>query len=228
MKRMIRAALVAAAIALPMAAQAATTIQINSESFASSSDTGIIHDAASPFNGASVGIGEFELTGTNLTTSSSATFFTYCIDIFHALSIPSTYTITPLSQLVTDPGKRGQLLTLLTNTTASSADTSAAIQLAVWEIAFETGPTYDVNAGIFSVTGGDSSFARSTANSYLSMLGTWQPASGKAVNLLYAPNNQSQIFITAVPEPASWAMMIAGFGMAGVALRRRRALAAVA
>ncbi|MBA3895889.1 MAG: PEPxxWA-CTERM sorting domain-containing protein [Sphingomonadaceae bacterium] len=60
------------------------------------------------------------------------------------------------------------------------------------------------------------------------MLGTWQPASGKAVNLLYAPNNQSQIFITAVPEPASWAMMIAGFGMAGVALRRRRALAAVA
>jgi hypothetical protein len=29
-----------------------------------------------------------------------------------------------------------------------------------------------------------------------------------------------------VPEPATWAMMIAGFGMAGVALRRRRALAA--
>lgn len=30
----------------------------------------------------------------------------------------------------------------------------------------------------------------------------------------------------AVPEPATWAMMIAGFGMAGVALRRRRVLAA--
>lgn len=29
-----------------------------------------------------------------------------------------------------------------------------------------------------------------------------------------------------VPEPATWAMMIAGFGMAGAALRRRRALAA--
>lgn len=29
-----------------------------------------------------------------------------------------------------------------------------------------------------------------------------------------------------VPEPATWAMMIAGFGMAGVALRRRRVLAA--
>jgi len=30
----------------------------------------------------------------------------------------------------------------------------------------------------------------------------------------------------AVPEPATWAMMIAGFGLAGAALRRRRALAA--
>jgi hypothetical protein len=31
---------------------------------------------------------------------------------------------------------------------------------------------------------------------------------------------------TAVPEPASWALMIGGFGMAGAALRRRRAIVA--
>ena len=31
--------------------------------------------------------------------------------------------------------------------------------------------------------------------------------------------------VTGVPEPAVWAMMIAGFGLAGVSLRRRRALA---
>jgi hypothetical protein len=31
--------------------------------------------------------------------------------------------------------------------------------------------------------------------------------------------------LTAVPEPATWAMMIAGFGLAGATLRRRRALA---
>lgn len=33
---------------------------------------------------------------------------------------------------------------------------------------------------------------------------------------------------SAVPEPATWAMMITGFGMAGSALRRRRTTAAVA
>ena len=29
--------------------------------------------------------------------------------------------------------------------------------------------------------------------------------------------------VAAVPEPATWAMMIAGFGLAGAAMRRRRA-----
>lgn len=33
-------------------------------------------------------------------------------------------------------------------------------------------------------------------------------------------------FITPVPEPSAWAMMIGGFGLIGAALRRRRALAA--
>ena len=33
---------------------------------------------------------------------------------------------------------------------------------------------------------------------------------------------------TGVPEPATWAMLIAGFGLAGAALRQRRALAAAA
>ena len=32
----------------------------------------------------------------------------------------------------------------------------------------------------------------------------------------------------AVPEPAAWAMMITGFGLAGTALRRRRSIAAAA
>jgi len=32
---------------------------------------------------------------------------------------------------------------------------------------------------------------------------------------------------SAAPEPAAWALMIGGFGLAGAALRRRRSLAAV-
>lgn len=41
----------------------------------------------------------------------------------------------------------------------------------------------------------------------------------------FAPDN-SNFGVTFVPEPASWAMLIAGFASVGAAMRRRRALAA--
>lgn len=37
---------------------------------------------------------------------------------------------------------------------------------------------------------------------------------------------RGQLSISTVPEPGSWAMFIAGFGLCGAALRRRRAVAA--
>ncbi len=36
------------------------------------------------------------------------------------------------------------------------------------------------------------------------------------------------ISVAAVPEPATWALMISGFGLAGASLRRRRAAGATA
>lgn len=37
-----------------------------------------------------------------------------------------------------------------------------------------------------------------------------------------------QLRLTPIPEPASWAMMLAGFGLVGAAMRRRRAITRVA
>lgn len=43
---------------------------------------------------------------------------------------------------------------------------------------------------------------------------------------IFADNGGAfRVTITAVPEPASWAMMIAGFGLAGAAMRRKRTAA---
>lgn len=41
------------------------------------------------------------------------------------------------------------------------------------------------------------------------------------------PGGEIRGFLVAVPEPASWAMMLLGFGAMGLALRRSRSLAAV-
>jgi hypothetical protein len=56
-------------------------------------------------------------------------------------------------------------------------------------------------------------------------------ASGHAYFTLHTstfPNGEIAGFLTppAVPEPTTWALLIAGFGLAGVSLRRRRSLAA--
>ncbi len=51
------------------------------------------------------------------------------------------------------------------------------------------------------------------------------PAKDFVVDRVYfAPTSE----VTGAPEPASWALMIGGFGLAGAALRRRKAVAAAA
>ncbi|MFN9846857.1 MAG: PEPxxWA-CTERM sorting domain-containing protein, partial [Alphaproteobacteria bacterium] len=48
---------------------------------------------------------------------------------------------------------------------------------------------------------------------------------GTTMNGRFGPNFQYTVQSGAVPEPAAWALMIGGFGLAGAALRRRRAVA---
>ena len=50
--------------------------------------------------------------------------------------------------------------------------------------------------------------------------GAWGTPAGGSLKLLYSATSQSQV-IAAVPEPATWAMMIAGFGLVGGIARRR-------
>ena len=54
------------------------------------------------------------------------------------------------------------------------------------------------------------------------------PSLSGLARVIYADDNATQGFIVSgVPEPTTWAMLIVGFGMAGVASRRRRALVQV-
>lgn len=226
MKRFALAAVAALSLAMPSIANA-TTINITNSSFSMGSKNGVVNVGSGPFDGGNADFGQFVLTGVNVSSGNApVTFYSYCVDLFHALLIPGTFTIQPLSTLF-NTTKATNITKLLSNVVPANADQSAALQLAIWEVAFDTGAGNSVIAGgaqgNFYINGGTSNpTAQSLANSYLAQLGSWTVPTGTTAQLLYSQNNQSQVFLTPVPETGTWIMMIAGFGIAGVTLRRRR------
>ena len=227
MKRYALAALAALSIAIPSVSQA-TTINVTSYGFAMGSKDGVL-TTPGPFNGTNAAFGQFVLNGVNVTTGNTpVTFYTYCIDLFNGLALPGLFNVQPLSSVV-DATKTLNVTKILSNVTPTNADQSAAVQLAIWEVLFDTNAVRNVSAasGQFYVTGGSSNPAAQTlANGYLASLSTWSVPVGTSATVLYSQSNQSQVFLTPVPEAGTWMMMIAGFGVAGVSMRRRRSTAA--
>lgn len=218
----LAAALLAATV--PGAAQAA--YQITNYSWSPGFLTGNIQHVPTNLS-ANVAIGRFNLTGTEQPGGAAVSFLTYCVDIFHPLQ-PASYDFAAIATLVPNATKQAQLLALLANanplvaTAANPNEAAAAVQLAVWEISNETAATYSFSAGAFRSSGGNSGGARTLAMTYLDNItgGTWTPPANSSLQLLYSATSQSQL-IAAVPEPATWAMMLGGFGLIGGVMRRR-------
>lgn len=213
--------------AMPTTANA--TVVINSVG----SNPGFLNGSislAGHFTNLNVGVGRFSLSGTQEPGGTPVNFLTYCVDLLHYIGNGS-FEIEPLSLLVSNATKRNQLTTLITKTSAlitgftqNDKDISAATQLAVWEIISETSSSsYSLSNGLFTATGTNAA-TLNLAQTYLTGVttGGWTPVAGQELKILYSPRNQSQVYITAVPEPATWAMMILGFGLIGMGIRRAR------
>ena len=230
-----------AVFATPVLAQ---SVNITNVAFTPGAITGTIK--STPFNG-DAHIGQFQFTGSIVGSGATFEALTYCIDLTKFVSLGNVnyndYTIVPISAVGTmSPVKAGALNALLTNSLSLLANASgqtainisAARQMAVWEILYETGANWSVtDAGsAFSIGGSGAPLtaAQSLANIYLSNVASssWQASGNYQLRVLNSPTRQSQVFLAAVPEPATWAMMIMGFGAIGATLRRRRVAGAPA
>ena len=179
--------------------------------------------------------GQFQFRGINTSTNAAFFAYTFCADLFKDAG-DGDFLISSLSSITADVTKQKQLAALVINADAiinaagisGRGDATASFQLAIWEVLYETGTSgYNVSGGNFS-TYGDSSTSNyfvplwGQANGYLANVtnGTWTASANRA-SILFSDTAQSQIFSNAVPEPATWLMMILGFAGIGAASRRK-------
>lgn len=108
----------------------------------------------------------------------------------------------------------------------SSYTDKAAFQIAVWEIMRETGGTLDASAGSFHVLGNDatSSQVAALANSFMATAASYNGPALYSLTRLTSANLQDLVTATplnAVPEPETYALLLAGLGIIGMVARRR-------
>ena len=103
---------------------------------------------------------------------------------------------------------------------ATSPDAVGGFQNS-WRLSFgflNGGPILDIPFVIFIPGLGDIDYDANVDSSYKITFGVNGAAAGPISNTIYVNQGAG----AAVPEPATWAMMIMGFGAAGALLRRRR------
>jgi hypothetical protein len=155
------------------------------------------------------------------TSAPLGSFATYCVELNEHVgaSMPwVTYTLTAFT-----PNVASSLAHLyqVAGVSPGTKNDSSAFQAAVWEITHETtsGP-YSLNDGSFKGSFQTGSIT-TQANTWLTAVNNFSgPDLFKAQKYVSA-GYQDQLVITAVPEPESYAMLLAGLGLMGTIARRR-------
>ncbi len=187
--------------------------------------------APTPTTRNNIAAGVFRMTGDD-GVNPVFDFLAFCLQPLEWLSIPKTYDMSSgLSAQVID-----NLNALAGNAfgLVQDSNSAAAFQMAVWEIANETGG-YDIRDGYFKITGGTtaSNNAEDLANTWLGNIAsnTWQ-ANGASFMILSAPGTQDLLTnlpggnLGSVPIPASGLLLLGALAGGGAMARRKARKAA--
>ncbi|RLJ60406.1 putative secreted protein [Litoreibacter meonggei] len=147
-------------------------------------------------------------------------FVAWCIDLFDTIG-SAVYDQTRPAQV--SDSEEADLNRLFSNNRSIATDNavnSAAFQVAVWEIVYETGSSYDVGSGDFRA--GDNTAVTSLAQNWLSNLGT----DAGSYKLSFYESSTSQDLVSgapvpAVPLPAGLPLLLVGVGALALTRKRR-------
>ena len=215
--RILKTLVPAALLAVAGMASAATTVNIT-------------YQGTQGVETTSTGTFDYVTGAMSYTTTSGTSFLAYCIELAQGYA-PSalgaqTYTVSTYS------GANADLLQNLFSSSYAGLSTDvqkAAFQTAVWELTHEASSTLSASSGSFSF---DFLTATSTAeedaaflaltNSYLSAALSYTGTAKYTLSQLSNGSYQDLITVSAVPEPQTYAMLLAGLGTVGFLARRRR------
>ena len=229
---LLKAAAIAAAITVVATpASAATAVRLTSAGIYTPGTVDYNRDATAPMQSSFASVLKFTADRGN---GVSFDLLGFCIDLFHPIGAgidsqaPISLNYSRAAFLTDNNGtslsfaQQRQIgglaeigFAIARGNGVDRAARLAAIQQAIWTIEY---PAISFVAG--NTLPGQQAFT----DAYVAQA----PSLSGVARVIYADDNATQGFIiSGVPEPTTWAMLIVGFGMAGVAARRRRALVQV-
>jgi hypothetical protein len=185
----------------------------------------------------------FKVNYGTVASADSFDLLAFCVDIFHNINVgtlnlkyddlqpfnsnsdsPASLPISvPTQQLVGRLANYGQAV--YESTDVNKVEKLAAVQGAIWKA---INPGLNVVAYQGAWGGLNSGAVNGLIDNYVlgQNMNDHGPLSSKLVFIsetgLYTTDRAHQSFVFGVPEPATWALMIGGFGMTGSMLRRRQ------